>query len=169
MKKLGPIIFGIIIGAVLTYYFCPRQCADMPTIGEEVVIPKGVISVAEATVLNDNWTKYRKPEIDSITQRQVGKNDNRWAGWSLEDIENYIDFAKREAKKQQQEIAGFRIYFGVYGEKAPNDKGYLSTLFWAPQLKAGTSKASFSNFSSSAVLEIPPLNAGTGGQGGYPQ
>lgn len=169
MKKLGPIILGIIIGAVLTYYFCPGQCNDMLTMSEEVVKPKGVISVAEATALNDNWTKYRKPEIDSITQRQVGKNDNRWAGWSLEDIENYIGFAKSEAKKQQQEIAGFRIYFGVYGEKAPDDKGYLSTLFLAPQLKAGTSKASFLNLSSSAVIDIPPLNEGSGGQNGYPQ
>jgi len=164
MKKLGPIILGIIVGAVLTYYFCPR-----PEIHQkDIVKPKGVISVKEAIALNDNWTKYRTPELNSITQKQVGKNDNRWAGWTLEDIENYIAFAKNEAKKNKQSVTGFRVYFGVYGEKAQNDKAFLSTLFLAPQVKEGFSKAGFLNFSSLKDSDIPPLNNGSGGDGGYP-
>jgi len=172
MKKLGPIILGFIIGAVLTYLFCPRQSDDMHTMGAEVVKPKGVISAKEAQVLNDNWTKFRKPVLDSITKRTAGKEDNRWAWWSLKDIEDYIAYTKVGAKEAGEEFTGLRMYFGVYGENNAA-KNNLSTVFIVPTGKQKVSKSSILNIGLQGDgdndLKRPPLNDGSGGQGGYPQ
>ena len=64
MKKLIYVILGFIIGAVLTYYFCPRAVQNMTEISKKV--PKDTISVAEAKILSNNWEQNNPTEIDSI-------------------------------------------------------------------------------------------------------
>ena len=41
MKKVVYIIFGFVIGAILTYYFCPRSI-EIDTTEVNIVKPKGV-------------------------------------------------------------------------------------------------------------------------------
>lgn len=168
MKKLGPIIVGFIIGALLTYFFCPRPSGEMPTMEAEVIKPSGVISVKEAQALNDNWTQFRKPVLDSIAERRAGKEDYRWAWWSLEDIENYIGFIK---KSEGKNFTGLRMYFGAYGDNASDGKKNLSTIFIVPTGEKKLSKSSILNMSLQGDddLQLPPLNHGSGGGGGYPQ
>lgn len=172
MKKLGSVILGFIIGALLTYFFCPRPGdGEMHTMEAEVVKPKGVISVKDAQALNDNWTKFRTPVLDSITQRSAGKKDNRWAWWSLKDIEDYIAFTKAGAKEAGEDFTGLRMYFGVYGDNASDGKKNLSTIFIVPTGAKKVSKSSVFSFSLQGDDDLtrPPLNQGGGGGGGYPQ
>lgn len=171
MKNLGSIILGFIIGAVLTYFFCPRQVEDMNGMGAEVVKPSGVITVKEAKALNDNWTQFRKPVLDSIAERRAGKEDYRWAWWSLKDIEDYIAYTKEGAKEAGENFTGLRMYFGAYGDNASDGKRNLSTIFIVPTGSKKTSKGSLFNVTLQGDddLERPPLNHGGGGGGGYPQ
>lgn len=170
MKKLGPIILGFIIGAVLTYFFCPRagDGDDMNAMDVEVVKPKGVISIEEAKELNSNWTQFRKPVLDSIAERRAGKEDYRWAWWSLKDIEDYIAFIK---DSEGENFTGLRMYFGAYGENASDGKKNLSTIFIVPTGNKKMSKGSLFNVTLQGDddLERPPLNHSGGGGGGYPQ
>ncbi|WP_248723067.1 hypothetical protein [Seonamhaeicola sp. ML3] len=171
MKNLRLIILGFIIGALATYFFCPRQAVEEEAVVAKIVKPKGVITVAQAKELNDNWTKFRKPVLDSITQQMVGKDDYRSAWWSLKDVEDYIAYIKQETQNDGETFTGLRVYFGVYGESISADKKDLSTIFIVPTGSKIVEKASMVNFNlqgGDGDLPKPPLNDGNGG-GGYPQ
>lgn len=176
MKNLRPLILGIIIGALATYFFCPRQAPEEIEGKEEaksavakIVEPKGVITVEEALALNNNWTKFRKPAVDScITAQTQGeiKIDDRSVGWSVKDIKDYLVFAEAESKKIGYSMDSIRVYLGVYGANSPN-KAHFTTMFIAPLGEKLTSEASSMPFALPAQFPgIPPLNAGQGG-GGY--
>ena len=154
MKNLRPLFFGIIIGALATYFFCPRQAAEEESVAAkaEVVKPKGVITVAQAKELNYNWTKFRKPAIDSITQRMVGKDDYRSAWWSLQDVEDYIAYIKQETQNDGEIFTGLRVYFGVYGEHISSSNKDLSTMFIVPTGAKKVEKASMININP---IEFP--------------
>ncbi len=94
MKKASLFLLGIIIGAFATYFFCPRQ---VDTSVVKIVKPKGVINKETAKELNANWTLYRKQAVDSAAQKQGRKKDDRSVRWSLEDVENYLAYAKNQA------------------------------------------------------------------------
>lgn len=170
MKKLGPIILGFIIGAVLTYYFCPRPGEDTPTMAEEIVKPKGVISVAKAKELNNNWTQFRKAAVDSASSREGRPVDNRYTSWSIKDIRDYLNYADQEAGNMGYTLDSVRVYLGVYGKKASREKANLTTMFIAPIGSKKVSKASFLPSSMALSLQtpaIPPLNDGQGGGSSY--
>ncbi len=174
MKKLIYIILGFIIGAVLTYYYCPRtdDCAVEAKL-EKPIKPKGVISVAAATQLNDNWTKFRKPAIDSTLKIQgVDKKDYRSAWWSIKDINDYLDFAKQQSDSLGYTITGLRVYLGVYGKNAGQIKKDLTTMFIVPTGKKTKSKASSLNVSfvvEKDDIPLEPLNDGSGGTTDFPR
>lgn len=170
MKKLGPIILGFIIGALLTYYFCPRPIDDIPTMAEEIVKPKGVISVAKAKELNNNWTQFRKAAVDSASSREGRPVDNRYTSWSIKDIRDYLNYADQEAGNMGYTLDSVRVYLGVYGKKASREKADLTTMFMAPIGSKKVSKANFSPSSTALSIQtptIPPLNEGTGGPDPY--
>lgn len=169
MKKLLYIIFGFIIGALVTYFFCPRQVAENPI---KIVKPKGVISVEKAKELNANWTLHRKAAVDSAAKKQGRNQDDRSAYWDLETIKNYLNYAKFEADSLGYNMSGIRIYLGVYGDNAGQTKKNLTTMFIVPTGSKNKSEATSINFKlqdGKGDLSIKPLNEGTGGQGGYPQ
>ncbi len=168
MKKLSYIILGFIIGAVLTYYFCPRNIGDTePPI---VDAPDGVIEMSKAQELNNNWTEYREPAVDSAAQQQGRKKDNRWTEWSVDQIKRYVIYSEYEAKKLGYDITGFRVYLGVYGDNAGKKKKNLTTMFIAPRGKKSHDKAGMIPFNlreNDENIPIRPLNDGEGGSGGY--
>lgn len=176
MKKLSYTILGFIIGAVLTYYFCPRnpELDVMETkikIAEEFEKPDGLIELDYAQELNKNWTEYREAAVDSAAQRQGRKKDNRWTSWKLKDIKNYLAYSKAEAKKLGYNMTGIRVYLGVYGDHAGSRKKNLTTMFIVPTGKKSHDNASMMPFNFQGDDEdIPllPLNNGHGGSGGYP-
>ena len=168
MKKLGYIILGFFIGGVLTYYFCPRDMVEPPT---KIIKPSGVISVSAAKELNDNWTKYRKAAVDSAAKKQGRNQDDRSSWWSLEDVENYLDYAKAQSDSLGYTMSGIRIYLGVYGANAGQSKKDLTTMFIVPTGKKSVSQASSINVSlrgGDDDIPAPPLNKGGGGDSGYP-
>src|SRR5690606_2959505 len=166
MKKLTYAVLGFVLGGLLTYYFCPR--VDTPV---KIVKPKGVITTEQAKILSDNWTKNRKPAVDSAARAQGRAQDDRSTYWDLEDIENYIGYAKKSADSLGYKMTGLRVYLGVYGQNADEAKKNLTTMFIVPTGNKSTSKASTFNFSvqGNNPLPVSPLNNGTGGDGGYPK
>ncbi|AXP82710.1 hypothetical protein CJ739_3648 [Mariniflexile rhizosphaerae] len=167
MKKLSYIILGIIIGALVTYFFCPREKGEDPV---KIVKPKGVISVEKAKELNANWTLHRKAAVDSAAQKQGRKQDDRSTYWSLEDIENYLGYAKNQADSLGYQMTGIRVYLGVYGKNAGLTKKDLTTMFIVPTGKKSTASSLNLNLRGGHEdVPVDPLNEGAGGTGGYPQ
>lgn len=169
MKNLIYIILGIIIGAVTTYYVVQKNLTD----DIKITKPKGVITPEQAKVLNDNWSRYRKAAVDSAAQKQGREIDNRSVWWSIEDIENYIAFSKKQTDSLKYNLTGMRVYLGVYGKNAGQAKKNLTTMFLVPTVKKLNSKGSMIPFvfqeDGANCEECDPLNAGHGGNGGgYP-
>lgn len=176
MKKLSYIILGVIIGAALTYYFCPRnpELDAMETkmkMAGEFEMPEGLIERDAAQKLNENWTEYREGAVDSAAQRQGREKDNRWTSWKLKDIENYLAYSKDEAEKLGYDMTGIRVYLGVYGDDAGSSKKNLTTMFIVPTGKKSHDNASMMPFNfrgDDEDIPLLPLNEGSGGSGGYP-
>jgi hypothetical protein len=171
MKKLSFILLGIIIGALATYFFCPRLPQTEVT-ETGIVKPKGVITTAQAKELNANWTLHRKAAVDSAVQKQGRNQDDRSTWWSLEDVENYLAYAKSQSDSLGYDMTGIRVYLGVYGKNAGQVKKDLSTMFIVPTGKFSKSDASSINLMlppPSSDLPVNPLNDGDGSTDGYPQ
>jgi hypothetical protein len=173
MKKLSYIILGIVIGALATYYFCPRTIKNEES-GIKIVKPKGVITPLQAKGLSDNWTTERKRANDSAAKKHGREVDDRSAWWSLEDIENYIIYAKDQSNTLGYDMTGIRVYLGVYGTNTGQTKKNLTTMFMVPTGKElqETATSTFGLTLLPSINDVPggdPLNDGQGGQGGYPQ
>lgn len=173
MKKTVYLILGFIIGALLTYYFCPRDLGKT-TAEIKIIKPKGVIPSGQAKKLNDNWTAFREAAVDSAAKKQGRNKDDRSTWWSIDDIENYIAFAKNQTDSLDYSITGIRVYLGVYGDNAGRTKKNLSTMFLVPTVKKNTIQASMNPFNmfvqkGDDCPECEPLNDGQGGSGTYPQ
>jgi hypothetical protein len=169
MKKLSYIILGIVIGALATYYFCPRTIKNEES-GIKIVKPKGVITPSQAKGLSDNWTTERKRANDSAAKKHGREIDDRSAWWSLEDVNNYLLYSKAQSDSLGYDMTGIRVYLGVYGKNAGQVKKDLTTMFLVPTGKSSKAKASsFILPPSNGDLPVNPLNDGQGGQGGYPQ
>lgn len=173
MKKLGPIIIGFIIGAVLTYYFCLRHGdMDMTTMDIEVKAPKDTISVAQAKILSKNWEQRNPTEVDSTLEVEGSKKKIRSVWWSLDEINEYLDYAKTESHNLGYTMTGIRVYLGNYGNVKDPIKKNRNTMFIVPTGPRNTSKASALSISLSVKeddIPAPPLNEGNGGPNGYPQ
>lgn len=66
MKKVGLILLGFIIGAILTYKFCPRPIDGPHAVDTKYKVPKDTISVAQAKLLSNNWAKNNDTEVDPL-------------------------------------------------------------------------------------------------------
>lgn len=172
MKKLGPIILGIIIGALLTYYFCPRPINELPTAVAKKGIPKDTISVAEAKLYSANWAKNNETKIDSTLEVEGSKKKMQSVWWSLDDVNEYLAYAKAKSDTLGYTMTGVRIYLGNYGNTKKVIKKNRNTMFIVPTGPRNTSKASSLNINflvKEGDIPAPPLNEGSGGDGAYPQ
>jgi hypothetical protein len=132
--------------------------------------PKGVITQAQAKELNANWTLHRKAAVDSAAQKQGRHQDDRSTLWSLEDLENYLTYAKSQSDSLGYDMTGIRVYLGVYGKNAGQTKKDLTTMFMVPTGKISIAKASSLLLPpGGGDLPIDPLNDGQGSGNGYPQ
>ncbi|WP_298535765.1 hypothetical protein [uncultured Algibacter sp.] len=164
MKKLMYIALGIIIGVLLTYYFYPPldNSGETETVENKIVKPDGVITVEEAIELNNNWTKFRKPAVDSAAARQGREIDKRSVGWSVEDVRNYLDWAEVESENLGYSMDSIRVYLGVYGNREGKENDGFTTMFMAP---IGLKLNAEAGLSSSSFIQsgVGPLNNGSGG------
>ena len=98
------------------------------TRSSNTVRPYGLITPERMVELNSNWYKTRVPVIES----KLGFEDNHSVRFPIEELENYLKYAKNEAKELGYELDGVRIYFAAYSTDEPGDKAGMSTVFIAP-------------------------------------
>ncbi|MFI1773516.1 hypothetical protein [Thalassobellus citreus] len=169
MKKISYILFGVIIGALATYYFCPRQ-VELESLETRMVIPKDTISVAEAIKLSNNWTNNNPTEIDSTLEVEGSKKATRSVWWALKDVNEYLAYAKAKSDTLGYNMTGIRVYLGNYGKNAKPSKKNRNTMFIVPTGNKTISKASSINIilpPSDDDIPAPPLNRGDGGTEPY--
>lgn len=166
MKNFFLFLLGLIIGAAAVYFYCCNNELE-----ESIVAPKGLITPAEAKVLDRAFDSRHQLISDSIVKRP----DNRSSWYSLKDMRDYLNYAENEAKGLGYTMDGIRVYLGAY----PTDKevGY-TTMFFVPTgiLNATNSEGSMLNFSfqggSGDITGGKGLNAGDPGEppsSNYPQ
>nr|WP_321235661.1 hypothetical protein [uncultured Psychroserpens sp.] len=164
MKKLGPIILGIIIGAVAMYFYFHNTKHEENM--SETTAPKGIIKSNEITVL----TKAYTPRYDSISNnffRGVEGGDNRSSWYSLEDLRSFLTLAEAQAKDLGYTMNGVRIYPGAHPSLQDRD-GYTTFLF-VPTGYENTSEGRMSNMSMQpSNNDIPGANGFDNGEVGDP-
>lgn len=171
MKKLGPIIVGFIIGALLTYFFCPRPDGEMHTMDTKIKIPKDTISVAEATKLFKNWQQNNPTEIDSTIEVEGSRKKITNVAWSLSEVREYLDYAEAKSDTLGFTMTGIKVYMGNYGKNSDPKLKNRNTLFIAPVGIRNVSKGSTLNVGFQGDDDdtgAPPLNRGAGGGNEYP-
>lgn len=90
--------------------------------------PEKCVDVKRARELQKSWCDTRTPEIDKC----LGFEDTREFWWSVEELQQYLKYVKRESKKQGIENPGIRMYFGAYPkEECKMNHGY-ATIFLSP-------------------------------------
>ena len=174
MKKIGPTLLGIIIGALGTYFGVPNLTNTTPNTPVETVLedkgkPMDTITIAKAIKLSNNWTVFRKPAVDSCAQAHGQKVDDRSVTWDLKGLQRYLRYAKRESKKLGYEMTGICVHLGVYGPHEVPECRNLTTMFIEPIGHEVISKASTLNFGMSGRtgIPLPPYNNGEGGDNEY--
>ncbi len=151
MKSLSLMVVILAFGSVLS-------CVDAdPQIAKP---PKGVIPVKEAKLLDRTYTDTRY----NLISEKLGFKDNRSSWWSIEDLEDYIAYAKSQASEKGYQVDGLRVYMGAYPKSysRPEVAGF-TTLFIVPTGTPSTQESSlnlFANFQESTDLDVPPLNMG---------
>ncbi|MGM0933220.1 MAG: hypothetical protein ACQEWD_07225 [Bacteroidota bacterium] len=119
--------------------------------------PKKCISVEEARKEQDEWVKTRGREI----ARGQGYEDTREFWYSLDELQEYLDYVREKSKEQGVEKPGIRFYLGAY-PSSKGKKGY-STIFLAPT-KGATGETEISEEDSDPNnYEIEPMNIVQGG------
>ena len=109
-------------------------------------IPDNCISVEEARELQDTWNKTRGKELKT----RLGFEDTREFWWSVEELEEYLNYVKKESLKQGIQNPGIRVYFGAYSKEKCQEKKGFSTLFLSP---TESPSGSFTTASSSSSLK----------------
>lgn len=118
MKKLAYLIIGLGIG-FLACKILFNQSLTNDTM--EIIKPKGVITPEQAKKIDQDYNQRY-----ALISKDLGIDDNRSSWYSLEDIENYIAYAKNQAKTLNYVMDGIRIYEGAHGERG------LTTMFLVP-------------------------------------
>lgn len=115
--------------------------------------PKKCISVEEAREYQNNWKETRGQEI----RNSQGYEDTREFWYSLDELQEYLDYVREKSAMQGVKNPGLRIYLSAYPKTA--EKRSYSTIFLAPtkENKEADSEDRENNY------EIEPLNTITGG------
>ncbi len=105
-----------------------------------------------------NLITYEKAlkDLGNYKTAHPGVNGEQYAlrVWvSLEDLENYIAYAKAEGKKNEINVNGFDFIFTQYKEGKPdmpnlNNEDYELNFMYAPTYKDGTSNIAFDPMNS---------------------
>ena len=139
--------------------------------------PKGCITVEKAKMLERNYVE----KIEKPLEKVLGCEECREFWWSMEDLEDYIKYAKKKAKKKGYKNLGMRFYLGKYGKhhdehESDEDHDHEHvTLFMVPTGVHSTKKLTPITKTVGAkaakqdenITEVPPYNRGGGGKVPY--
>lgn len=161
MKNFFVFLVGALLGAALVYFICCQ-----PSNMEMVSDPKGVITPAEAKVLDQAFNSRHQLISDSI----LGRPDNRSSWYSLSDVRSYLTSAEKQAKTLGYTMNGVRIYLGAHANSGANVG--CTTLFFVPTGTQITAKGSMNFFNMMPPpvnpADIPGGNGLNGGTDGIP-
>lgn len=118
--------------------------------------PTKCITVDEAKSLQDNWRKTRGEDIS----RGRGFKDTCEFWYSIDELQEYLDYVREKSREQGIDKPGVRIYLGAYKGSGAK-KGY-STVFLAPTLEETTMNDA-EDVKQTNNYEIEPLNDSAGG------
>ncbi|HSI68929.1 MAG TPA: hypothetical protein VK941_01765 [Gillisia sp.] len=121
--------------------------------------PAKCISVEEAKKQQEQWVDTRGKEIE-----RGGKyKDTRDFWYSLDELQEYLDYVREKSKEQGVTKPGIRFFLGAY--PAGVNKGY-STIFLAPTKEKVSAVAGETELEEEKDLnnyDIEPFNTiGTG-------
>lgn len=88
--------------------------------------PKGCITVEEARELQKNYVD----KIEKTLEKSLGCQECREFWWSIDELEKYIKYVKKKAKKKGYKNLGLRFYLGKYG-KHQHEHEHV-TMFMTP-------------------------------------
>jgi hypothetical protein len=103
-------ILLILIGGTITSCGCLKKCDE----------PAGTISVAKAKTMQADYLSHQHQYINTMLDSiypGTGK-DNREIWFSIEEIEQYICYAKKESLKKGVTLSGLRVYLAA--KRIPN-------------------------------------------------
>lgn len=171
MKNFGLLILGIILGALAMYFYFNNN-HDMKTEPPTNKPPSGIIAPAKIKEISQAYNERYRIINDSLFKNPKAE-DNRSTWYKLEDIENYLGYAKQQAKENGYVLDGLRLYLGAYPDTS-KEKG-LTTLFFVPTGYENISEGSFFALQGGGSTDLPGsdgLNFGTHGKpprANYPQ
>jgi hypothetical protein len=161
MKNFFVFLFGALIGAAIVYFvYC--KSTDMVQVADA---PKGLITPAEASALDQAFNSRHKLISDSIVKRP----DNRSSWYSLTDLRAYLTLAEKEANGLGYDMNGVRVYLGAYPNTA-NEVGY-TTMFFIPTGTKNLAEGNMNFLNLNFQLGTPDIPGGkglNGGDSGYP-
>jgi hypothetical protein len=120
--------------------------------------PKKCISVDEARKEQDKWVRTRGKYISKCE----GYEDTREFWYSLDELQEYLDYVREKSKAQGVEKPGIRFYLGAY-PTTKEEKGY-STMFLSPTKEAQGETEGANEDSDPNNYEIEPYNTITSGR-----
>ncbi|WP_395046522.1 hypothetical protein [Flavobacterium sp.] len=131
---------------------------------KSAIKPSQLISPEKATELNSNYNTKRA----DLHLKAIGKEDANAVWYSIEELENYIEYIKSEGDQQGYTIDGIRFYLGVYSETEKAERAGYTTIFLSPTGKS-IEESKFEKFAiveegcSQDITSIEPLNFGSMG------
>lgn len=171
MKNIGLLIAGFVVGALVVFLY-NNNSNNLKT--EKYTVskpPSGVISPDAIKTLSEAYNERYQIINDSLFKgSKTGDNRSTW--YKLEDIENYLAYAKQQANDNGFTLDGLRLYLGAYPDTA-KEKG-LTTLIFVPTGYKNTSEGSFFSLQglSNDLGQSDGLNKGESGKppgANYPQ
>ncbi|WP_179353594.1 hypothetical protein [Winogradskyella vidalii] len=144
MKKFSLFVLGIALGAVAMYFYCSNSETDFES-APPVVAPKGIITPSAAKTLDTAYDIKHQIINDSLFKKSTDGGDNRSSWWSLEDVQNYINYAEHQSGELGYTMDGLRVYLGSY-PNANNGEAGLTTMFMVPTGVKNVAKGSAFSF-----------------------
>jgi len=122
--------------------------------------PTQLITLEKARELNKNYNDTRA----GLHQQKLGKEDANAVWYSLQELENYIAYIKRQGIEKGFDVDGIRLYMGVYPATEEASKAGYTTIFLAPTgLAKNVQKQATNTGGSPDILAINAMNFGSMG------
>ncbi|WP_299116836.1 hypothetical protein [uncultured Winogradskyella sp.] len=166
MKNFGLLILGIILGALIMYFYCCKDSGITDPQPPDIEEPYGLISPEEARALDKAYSIKHRIINDSLFKKSTTGGDNRSSWWSIEDIQNYINYAENQAGELGYTMDGLRLYLGAY-PSSKTENG-LTTMFFVPTGIKNTSEGSILPMPQGGSSDIQNANALNKGSQGDP-
>lgn len=149
----------IFIGFIVSTLFVLNACSE----NVQYENPTQLITNDLAVDLSKRYHEERAGLISTNIRR-----DDATAVWySIEELENYINYVKCQGTEKGINVTGIRLYLGVYpNDNSYNEKAGLTTIFLSPtkkreaNVKAKTARTEQTLEENVDATELQPLNYG---------